>query len=224
MSMSTQSSERTTLIGTKDGDQLVGGAGSDTIYGHGGDDTLIGGKGSDLIYGGTGRDTLIGDKSEEIVFKTDVLPISEPHRMKVTFDFEEAGYRNTLGVYKVNPKSGAIEDVRVVWENASLKGSGGDLIGGKSSFEMDVAPGEQIGFFLVGNGFSANNFAKLGPGEFRMLDAQGKPAAIDSTGSKLAHVAPSGTLTVLNGPVYHTAAFGDRARLNSDGIEHTMGY
>jgi hypothetical protein len=87
-----------------------------------------------------------------------------------------------------------------------------------------VSPGEQIGFFLVGNGFSSNNFAKLGAGEFRFVDSAGKAATVDTAGARLVHVAPDGKVTAINGPTYHTAAFGGRAKLNSDGIEHTMGY
>lgn len=223
----------TTINGTNNGDTLSGSRGDDVISGLGGNDKVnaaagndlvFGGKGSDTLYGGSGNDHLVGDDPGEFTFKTDLFTMAENYKVKVTFDFEEAGYRNTLGVYKVNPTTGAIEDVKVMWENASLKGSGGDLIGGQSSFEYPVAKGEQIGFFLLGNGFSTNDFAKLGPGTFKFLDAFGKSATANSTGSQLAFVGTNGKTTVLNGPVYHTAAFGDRAKLNSDGIEHTMGY
>jgi serralysin len=198
--------------------------GADRVYGGAGEDTIHAGAGSDVAYGGAGNDLLIGDGPEEIVFKTDLLTMAESRTVKVTFDSEEAGYRNTLGVYKVDPKTGAMTDVKVMFENASLQGSGGDLIGGQSSFGFDVQAGDKIGFFLIGDGASSNNFAKLGAGTYKFVDQKGNAATVDSVGAKMVHVSPKGVQTPISGPVYHTAGFGDRAKLNADGIEHTMGY
>ncbi|MFM2355726.1 MAG: hypothetical protein RLZZ528_1462 [Pseudomonadota bacterium] len=212
------------IKGTSGDDAVSALAGNDHVTLGAGNDVATGGRGSDTILGGSGNDNLHGDSPGEAVFKTDLVTMAEDYTIKATFDFEEAGYRNTLGVYKVDPVTGNFTDVKIMWENASLAGSGGNLIGGKSSFEYPVEAGDKVGFFLIGNGFSSNNFAKLGAGSFKFVDAAGKPATVNSTGSQLVHVSTSGKVTALSGPVYHTAAFGDRTKLNSDGIEHTMGY
>ncbi|SPF81099.1 DUF4114 domain-containing protein [Pseudoprimorskyibacter insulae] len=157
------------------------------------------------------------------MFQTDLLTIAQTGAMKVTFDFEEAGFRNTIGVYKVDA-AGNFTQTEVMWENASLKGSGGDLVGGVSSFEYQVQAGDKVGFFLIANGFGQNNFSTLTEGTYSFVDAKGKPATINSTGSRLVHTADNGKVTLLNGQIYHTAAFGDRTKLNADGLTHTLGY
>lgn len=62
--------------GTAAGDQLVGGAGADTIsglggddhlYGQGGDDTLQGGDGDDDLFGDEGNDTLDGGAGDDLL-------------------------------------------------------------------------------------------------------------------------------------------------------------
>ena len=45
----------------------------------------------------------------------------------VTFLDENAGYRNTLGYYKI-ADDGTISDVRIIFADASAQGSGGALI------------------------------------------------------------------------------------------------
>lgn len=213
------------LVGTNEADVIDGGKGNDAISGKAGDDILQGGHGNDFIKGGAGQDTLIGDAPGEGMFKTDLITMAEDHQITVTFDFEEAGYRNTLGIYKADPDTGEILEVQVMWANASLQGSGGDLIGGQSSFTYDVAAGEQIGFFLVGNGYSSNNFdAMMLGGSFEFRGADGTAASVNDSNVQMVHVAAEGTETVISGPIYHSAAYGDRATLNSDNIEHTMGY
>jgi len=65
------------LIGTSDADELVGGAGNDTLDGRRGDDmldggagndTLLGRRGADKLYGGRGDDALSGDGGDDRLF------------------------------------------------------------------------------------------------------------------------------------------------------------
>jgi Ca2+-binding RTX toxin-like protein len=60
-------------------------------------------------------------------------------------------------------------------------------------------------------------------GEFSFVKPDGSPANIDGSGLQLIHTSDSGAVTNLNGHVYHTAGYGDRAQLNPDGIGHTVG-
>jgi RTX calcium-binding nonapeptide repeat (4 copies) len=57
-----------TLCGTEADDVLMGGAGNDTINGHGGLDTLVGGAGDDLIYGGYQADTIRGGTGNDTIY------------------------------------------------------------------------------------------------------------------------------------------------------------
>jgi len=139
---------------------------------------------------------------------------------KVTFLGEEAGYRNSLGVYEIDPATGAISDVRLVFENASAERSGGNLVRGESHALVDVGEGRQLGFFLVADGARQNDFGALGDGDFFFRDAEGGPATLASTSPQLIHVAPDGTETVLRGHVYHSAARGEHVGLNADRIDH----
>ena len=49
-----------TLAGNAQNNVLIGGAGNDTLNGNGGNDTLTGGAGNDTLNGGAGADTMIG--------------------------------------------------------------------------------------------------------------------------------------------------------------------
>lgn len=64
------------LIGDETPDVIVGGAGNDTIEGHGGTDRLsgdegadliMGGEGADLVNGGIGDDRLSGDQGDDVI-------------------------------------------------------------------------------------------------------------------------------------------------------------
>ncbi|WOI57445.1 DUF4114 domain-containing protein [Palleronia sp. LCG004] len=142
----------------------------------------------------------------------------------MTFDFEEAAYRNTIGVYKVDAETGEFRDIALVWANASLEGSGGTLVSGISSVEYTVEAGDKIGFFLVANGYANAGLDEMTEnGEFYFVDGRKDAATVESTGTKLMHRSADGQVRLVYGDIYHTAAFGDRAKLNSDGIEHTVG-
>lgn len=62
----TDANER--LKGTKEPDQIDGGAGRDRIFGRAGEDTLVGGLGRDRIFGGSGDDKLFGGDSRDRIF------------------------------------------------------------------------------------------------------------------------------------------------------------
>jgi serralysin len=213
------------LKDTGKSDQIDAGKGNDFVRAKGGDDVGEAGLGNDVVLGGAGKDTLIGDAPGEYMFKGDLVTMAEDQQITVTFDFEGAGYKNTLGVYKVDPDTGAFKDVEIMWENASLKGSGGDLVGGKSEFTYDVAAGDQVGFYLVGNGFNKNDFSKLDDGSFGFVNSKtGAANSVDGSDMQMIHTSDGGQVTKISGSVFHTAGFGDRAKLNPDGIEHTIGY
>ncbi|MEL6701938.1 MAG: type I secretion protein, partial [Pseudomonadota bacterium] len=129
--------------------QFTGTDGADSFAGGSGNDSFTGGGDNDYATGGSGQDTLIGDTQTETTFDPSTITIVEDYTVTMTFDHEGAGYKNTIGMYTVDPETGVIEAVQVAWENASLAGSGGDLIGGQSSVQYDVSAGDELGFFLI---------------------------------------------------------------------------
>ncbi|MTI43073.1 hemolysin type calcium-binding protein [Roseibium hamelinense] len=227
-------------IGTDEDDVLNGTRHSDVMSGRFGDDTITGKDGNDEIWGGTGDDVLSGDNGNDIIYGSggpDLVEVTgveivDDYDVSVVFEGETAGYRNTFGDYKIQD-DGLITDVEILWPNASLKGSGGNLIQGESREYLDVSAGDTLGFFIISNGYSLNNgYAGLDldvrqEGEdapqLMFLDSDGNQATINSDAPRLHHFSADGKQTLIRTDPYHTAAFGETVELNPDGILHTTG-
>ncbi len=148
----------------------------------------------------------------------------------VTFEYEGAGYRNVLGMYEIGDK-GEISNVTILFANSSAVGSGGDLVPGVSTANVDLTGGTQIGFFILPNGYNGTNAKYLVEGadaatyEFR--DAEGNAVGTDYVGpTYMWHIDEAGKATKLSaisgGVSWHSigseeAGYG----LNADGISHT---
>lgn len=210
------------LQGTRHSDVMSGKRGDDVMTGYTGHDEIWGGQGNDLIYGESGNDFLYGSGGPNLV-QVSTISIVDDYPVSVTFEGETAGYRNSFGYYKINGDTGEIYDVSMIWENASLQGSGGNLIAGESREYLDVSEGESLGFFIVSNGYSYNNFAALEGGVLAFVDADGSNATLNSINPRLVHTADDGTQTEVRHHQYHTAAFDDTVGLNPDGLLHTTG-
>lgn len=144
----------------------------------------------------------------------------------VTFVNESAGFKNALGMYKI-AADGTIYDVEIVFANASLKDSGGDLAAGKSSVGVDVANGDNVGFFVVPNGFAQSGMAKLlgdTSGSFKFVGADGSAGNVNGGAAlKLVHVSASGAETDVKSQygttTFHSVDDGSLG-LNGDGLNH----
>jgi len=205
-----------TIQGTRMSDVISGRGGNDVIAASVGNDQLWGGSGDDRISGGSGHNVIHGSGGPSLVQPT-LMTITEDYDGKVIFQGETAGYRNTFGWYKIDGETGQIVDADIIWANASRQGSGGDLVVGQSEVPLALAAGDQIGFFIVANGFSQNNFGALEGGSYQFRNADGSPATLDSVNPGLWHVGDDGQETQINGHKYHTAGYGDHVRLNADG-------
>lgn len=196
-----------------DDDVVVAGAGNDTVLAGNGDDLVYGGSGDDSLLGEAGNDTLIGDCGDALGTAT------------ITFEYEEAGYVNTLGVYYIDPDTGELVNPEIAFENASATGSGGDLIPGVSSYTyINIPPGATVGVFTITNGAGENDFAALGEGTYEFRDpVTGDIATVNTDSPVLVHVATDGTETVLDGDIYHTAGYDATVDLNADGTNHFVG-
>jgi serralysin len=223
------------LTGTNVNDTLQGGNGSEVISARAGNDIVTSGRGDDEVWGGKGDDHIRGNAGQDILYgdggpsfaALKDLVITYDHPVTVTFEWEGAGYRNTFGWYKINQETGEIYNADIIWENASRVGSGGDLVPGVTTENLDVSAGDQIGFFIVSNGYSKNqtffNSSASESGHYEFRNADGSIAAVTDANPTLYHIAEDGTATAIQTHDYHTAAYDETLPLNSDGILHTVG-
>lgn len=210
------------ITGTRRSDVIAGKTGNDTITGQTGHDEVWGGQGHDELYGNSGNDRLYGSGGPTII-NVSTIPIGHDYPVRVIFEGETAGYRNSFGYYKIDSETRQIYDVEIIWPNASLQGSGGDLIAGQSDALLDVQPGDNVGFFIVSNGFSYNDYSSLGEGNFAFQNADGSTATLDSQNPKLVFESEGGETTEIVYHQYHTAAYGETLGLNPDSLLHTAG-
>lgn len=145
------------------------------------------------------------------------LALTNDHPVTLTFVNEGAGYRSVVGYYKIG-ENGELTDVNLIWENASKVGSGGNLLPGVSSAELDVEAGDQLAFFIVANGFRRNNFNALENGSFEFRDGQ-NAATVDSDNPALVFVDEE---TAIIGNIFHTTEADGAIQLNADGLSHTV--
>ena len=155
------------------------------------------------------------------------VTITEDYAGRVIFDGETAGYRNSLGSYKLD-ENGKMYDVQMHFANASLQGSGGDLVAGESASELELSAGDQIGFFIVSNGYSYNNgYAGMDfeNGQLAFRNADGSNASLESSNPQLWYIGADNQEVQIKYHTYHTAAGvdGNDFSLNSDGLAHTVG-
>jgi Ca2+-binding RTX toxin-like protein len=210
-------------------DTVTGGDQDDEIFGNTGNDTLLGGAGDDILIGGADGEVLV---EREVVIEHDLSGLSEApapgidpahfqlaadHKVTLSFVGEEAGYRNTLGLYKIGP-SGEITDVEIVFQDAS-QGRWGGLEPG-TDVELDLAAGEEFGLFIIADGADRNSFRRFDDGHFEFRNADGSPATVASDAPQLVFVDDHGRVKELNGNVYHSAATAANPALNGDDALH----
>ncbi len=227
-----------TFVGTGKSDVLKGGDEDEIFFGEGGADVIEAGDGDDIVHGGGGNDMLNGNDGNDVVFGSvsksgavdfDKFRIAESVTGSVTFLGETAGYKNALGMYKI-ADDGSIYDVEILFANASLQGSGGNLVSGKSSVNVDLESGDKVGFFIVPNAYSKSQSRVLLDGQnaqFKFVDAKGNPANVNGGEEvKLVHVSSEGKETVVNSQygdtVFHSHGGADGG-LNGDNFNHVKG-
>lgn len=227
----------TPIFGTKQDDTLSGGSGSEVFSGLQGDDLIRGDSGSDVIYGGSGDDDLRGQSGDDVIYggggpcyiDLGQVAITENYAGKLTFLNEGAGYRNALGMYKING-DGSVYDVEVLFANASKVGSGGSLVPGVSSVDVPLSAGDQVGFFIVSNGYShSGSILSEEDGHFELRNLAGDNGNVQTDDALiLIHVADNGTETTVQSQygndLFHSAASAENNYApNPDNFEHTVG-
>jgi Ca2+-binding RTX toxin-like protein len=222
------------IIGSNGNDQLNGGNGHELLSGRGGNDLIITGNGHDVAYGGAGNDEIHGNSGNDTLYGSggpsfvdlSGFTIANDYEGSVIFQSESAGYKNSLGSYKVSAE-GLITGVQFHFPNASLPGSGGSTQSGTES-ELSLQAGDQLGFFIIANGYSYNNSYQhmdFDNGGLQFRNSDGSIASVNSVNPSLWYVDQDGSETQLIYNAYHTAAgvANNNYQLNADGIAHTVG-
>lgn len=154
----------------------------------------------------------------------------ESAKAKITFLSETADYQNTIGMYKI-ADDGTIDDVQIVFANASKYDSGGTLIAGDSSVEIDVDAADNLGFFILPDGYKHNSDKSLFESNSYVLrNANGEIGNVnDDQGLTLFHVdETTGSETLMHArfdnATYHMSHNKERGiSLNTDGKDHVLG-
>ncbi len=172
------------------------------------------------------------------------LEVGSRGDVEITFLGEDAGYRNSLFVYRIGDH-GRFEDVRLLWadtsETVSERGwskgpqSEGPLDPGDSIRLSEVygpdqiAPGQEFGLLLVANGYGRNPEGLFADADgFRLIDRRsGEEAGLDTRAwrIRLVHEGEEGVSTVRGRLLFTTDPRDDggwRNPLNPDGREHVL--
>jgi len=143
--------------------------------------------------------------------------------MTVTFEHEGAGYKNTVGWYRIDEEGNPTE-ANILWNNASAYRSGGSLIRGESSVTIDgLEPGEKIGLFVINNGYNRKFTAEDGSkGKFLREVDEEWTAQFNADGD-LTFTGPDRTFTIdadaggSQGRIFHASL---DPSANPDGLVH----
>jgi len=222
------------IIGGNGDDILNGGNGHELLSGRGGNDLINSGNGHDVAYGGAGNDEIHGNSGNDTLYGSggpsfvdlSGFTIANDYEGSVIFQSESAGYKNSLGSYKISAE-GLISEVQFHFPNASLPGSGGSTHSGSES-DLSLQAGDQLGFFIIANGYSYNNSYRnmdFDDGGLEFRNADGSIATISSVNPSLWYVDEDSSETQLVYNAYHTAAGveNNNFQLNPDAIAHTVG-
>jgi Ca2+-binding RTX toxin-like protein len=234
-----------------EGDDFIrAGSGDDVLYGGAGNDALYGGAGDDILYGGNNsgaietnahlfaNDHLFPSLQErkhiKKVLGEDSTPIgisdgdlSVEYSTTATFTFHEsgAGYRNTLGFYRINHEDGTIEGIEIGFTNVKDYDPGTAY-----SVTLPGAPDSDFGFFIIANGYTHNK-------SYRDIDMNGenlrfiydlggeneRAATIFDDGDDVSLIYDDGSvIKPLKGEVYHTTERGGDTSINADEKDHVV--
>jgi Ca2+-binding RTX toxin-like protein len=222
--------------GTGKDDVIRGEGGRDVLGGGDGRDTMFGGGGNDVMAGGNGDDVMVGSNGRTKQTNLNAFDIVESVTGKVTFEGESAGFKNTLGMYKI-AADGTMTDVKIIFANASLEGSGGKLLAGVSTKDFELSAGERIGFFIVPNAFDQKGMDKLlcdPKATWKLVDMDAEKAGmgnkvlgnVNNYHTKLVHVSSDGVETDIKSnygrEVFHST--NKSGWLNADGYDHVKGH
>jgi Ca2+-binding RTX toxin-like protein len=222
-------------------DWLSGGAGNDWLYGGDGDDTLYGGPNggvagtlqyyelqhtfySALLFPTLNEGQAVSPSEPTLGVHPDDMAVSFETTVTMTFVGTDAGYRNSLGFYRVDT-AGNLIDVHMAFVDARATAPGTSY-----TLELNGQTGSDFGLFIISDGFNANgaysgiNF-NTGMLAFYYNYGQGdeRVANIGDTASHVSLVWTDGvTERVLSGNTYHTTPRTGDNHINADNAQHVI--
>ena len=222
-------------------DSLAGGTGNDWLYGGDGDDVLSGGPNggvagtlqyynyqhtfySAILYPQVTEGQAISVVEPALGIQPDDLSISFETTVTLKFVGTDAGYRNSLGFYRVNA-AGEIIDVHMAFVDARATAPGSTY-----TLELNGQTGGDFGLFIISNGYNANggyagiNFAT---GDLNFVFHNGfgdeRIATIDDNAADISLIWSNGVQEVtLQGPNYHTTPRNGDNHINADNAQHVI--
>lgn len=236
-----------------DGNDIVdGGGGLDRIYGGWGSDYLRGGDGDDIIYGGSRNDAeadyhtvstyekfftithsfptlnegvqIAPDQQQYLGYPSGETVVTFTTTATLKFVSTDAGYKNTVGVYTVDP-DGTIRNADFAFMNARATASGTS-----HEFEISGAVGVQIGLFMIANGYNANGGyggIDMNTGTLNFYynfgQADQRLAKVTDDGDNVSLIWSDGTTDkLIAGTIYHSSASDGSSSLNRDDNIHVI--
>ncbi len=208
--------------------EFHGTVGNDSIDASGGDDVVHGYHGDDVINGLAGNDRIYGGGSLQ---QLDTNGIVATHATTARINLESIakGFHNTVGMYKVT-SDGAIHGVNILFSPDGGK-NGGQAIYPNKSIEVDLKAGEQLGFFVLGNGYGKGNLTDMlndPQAQWALRTPDGEPGLIVDNNLQLWHIDPAtGNETKLakgsGHEIFHSIGTEqDGFTPNPDGLPHAV--
>ena len=196
-----------TINGDGNNNVLTGGAGNDTLIGNGGNDTLNGGAGNDTMNGGAGNDTMLGGVGNDLYIVDNALDV-------VT---EAAGEGTDTVNTSVSYTLAAGSEVEILNGTVRL---GLTLTGNEFNNTVNGAGGNDTLF-----GGAGNDTLNGGAGADTMSGGLGNDTYIvDNAGDVVTEAAGQGTDTVNTSVSYTLAAGSEVEILNGTvGVAGTVG-
>ena len=143
-----------TVLGSPNGDSILGGDGLDSLVGNGGDDTIRGGADADFLAGGTGNDSVFGDAGDD-AFVVNVGGGNDSLNGGTGQDTVTVNGTSGNDVFVLDP-SGASAVLTVGGETTTLTGVENLVLNGgvgADSFDInDVSTVPDLGSILVNGG------------------------------------------------------------------------
>ena len=205
--------------GSAGNDQITGTDAGDTVVGNQGNDTIRGLDGDDVIYGGG---TVLG-------LNPNGITVEQSTTAHVELESIAKGFHNAVGMYKVDA-DGRIYDVSIVYAPDGGKG-GGRGLEPHTALDVQVEAGEQLGFFVLGNGYGSGALMDVindPDASFELRTADGEAGLIVDTGLQLWAVDNgSGEATSLaqgkGHDIVHSIGTEEGGYApNSDGVQHAV--
>lgn len=223
-------------------DMLDGGSGNDWLYGGNGDDILRGGPNgtvagtlqyytqqhsfySALLYPQLNEgQALPAAAAANLGIQPDDLNVSYETTVQLKFVGTDAGYRNSLGFYRVN-NTGDIIDVHMAFMDARAT-----VVGSTYTLQLDGQTGNDFGLFIISDGFNVNNgYAGINfaTGELNFVYHNGQGderiATINDQAADISLIWSNGVQElVLQGPDYHTTPRNGDNHINADNAQHVI--